>query len=122
LDPSERFLAAKVRGYPSTYYPVFVNLVDNALFWLQDRKDPAIYLDFNGEHFLVQDNGPGLHPDILELVFEPSFTLKPGGRGLGLAVGRRAMKQIGGDLRVTNESNGAKFWVIPPLEAIKGGE
>ena len=37
LRATWKFLSYRIKGYPSTFYPVFVNLVDNASFWLRDQ-------------------------------------------------------------------------------------
>ena len=74
------FIVHTVRGYPSTFYPVFVNLVDNAIFWLQDQPEPrVIRLDSDGDGMTVSDNGPGIPQRDREDVFELGFTRKPGG-------------------------------------------
>lgn len=53
----------------------------------------------------VRDDGPGIEPEVLERVFEPLFSTKPFGAGLGLAHVREVLRQHGGDARV--ESTGA---------------
>ena len=88
-------------GYPSTLYPVFINLVDNALFWLSDRPQPRIIeLDYQHEMWLIRDNGPGVNATDVERIFELGYTLKPGGRGIGLKVSRDVLRRNGMDLRL----------------------
>jgi signal transduction histidine kinase len=62
----------------------------------------------------VEDAGPGVSPEHLEKIFDPFFTLKPGGTGLGLALARRRARQAGGDIRCVSpvrEGRGARFEV-----------
>jgi len=62
----------------------------------------------------VEDAGPGVSPEHLEKIFDPFFTLKPGGTGLGLALARRRARQAGGDIRCISpvrEGRGARFEV-----------
>ena len=110
------FLSHRVTGFPSTFYPVFVNLVDNAIFWLQDRSAPrVIRLDAEGEAMIVMDNGPGVPTRDREAIFELGFTRKPGGRGLGLYISRDVLTRVGFDLTITDptDSQGSAFRIQP---------
>ncbi|GHU28271.1 C4-dicarboxylate transport sensor kinase [Betaproteobacteria bacterium] len=63
---------------------------------------------------LVRDSGPGIPEAVLTHLFEPFFTTKPAGRGigLGLAISRMIMTELGGRLDVRNhEKGGAEFTV-----------
>lgn len=111
-----RFRRWKVTGYPSTFYPVFVNLVDNAIFWMKDVPGPrVITFDFDGKALTVSDTGPGIAPRHREAIFEMGFTMKPGGRGLGLHVSRQVLKREGYDLSVVESGagRGAVFRIEP---------
>ena len=117
LVATDGFLAATTVTYPSTLYPVFINLVDNALFWLSERQPPrTITLDADGRALLVSDNGPGLHPEDGEAIFERGFTRKPGGRGLGLFISREALAREKGSLtlELSAPGQGACFRIDPP--------
>ena len=110
------FLRHRFVGYPSTFYPVFVNLMDNAIFWLQDHSSArTIRLDAEDDAMIVTDNGPGVSPKDREAIFELGFTRKPGGRGLGLYISRDVLARVGCELAVGEASNGggAVFVVRP---------
>ena len=62
----------------------------------------------------VQDEGPGLNRDQQEHLFEPFYTTKPAGTGLGLAVSRELMRSQGGDLIYAAGQTGARFIVQLP--------
>lgn len=62
----------------------------------------------------VRDEGPGLHAEQQERLFEPFYTTKPSGTGLGLAVSRELIRSQGGDLRLRASSAGACFVVELP--------
>ena len=95
VETTRAFLSHRITGYPSTFYPVFVNLVDNAIFWLKDHQEPrVIRLDANGDEMLVFDNGPGVPLRDREAIFELGFTRKPGGRGLGLYISRDVLNRV----------------------------
>ena len=62
LVRTDTFATATVQGYPSSFYPVFVNLVDNAIYWLSgqnERLNRRIQLDASGKAFRVSDSGTG---------------------------------------------------------------
>ncbi|GAB4505741.1 MAG: response regulator [Anaerolineales bacterium] len=71
------------------------------------------------EHCLlitVKDTGPGLPPENLPRLFEPLFTTKPHGIGLGLAVSRKLAEANGGRLEVESEpGKGAVFTLVFPI-------
>ena len=105
------FRSHKFRGYPSTFYPVFVNLFDNAIYWLQDHAHPRIIrLDALGETIVFADNGPGIPPADREVIFELGFTRKSGGRGLGLYISRDVLTSVGFDLDVGESDDGV--WTL----------
>lgn len=115
LIVSSSFKTTTIRGYPSTFYPVFINLLDNAIFWLQDRPQPReIHLDANSDGFIVWDTGPGISVRDMEAVFEMGFTRKPGGRGLGLYIARQVLRREGFELTVDHpvERRGATFRIM----------
>lgn len=62
----------------------------------------------------VQDEGPGLDREQQERLFEPFYTTKPSGTGLGLAVSRELIRSQGGELRLNPSSSGACFVVELP--------
>ena len=110
LDATEEFREFSLEGYPSTFYPVFANLLDNAIFWLQRiREQPRlIELDVNRGNLMVSDNGPGVSRRDRENVFLPRFSRKPGGRGMGLHVSKATLNREGYDLRLAGKGTGAK--------------
>jgi signal transduction histidine kinase len=64
----------------------------------------------------VRDSGPGLTPAALERLFEPFYTTKPGGLGLGLSICRSIIEAHGGRLSVSaNVPRGATFQFTLPV-------
>lgn len=59
----------------------------------------------------VEDEGPGLNPEQQQHLFEPFYTTKPAGTGLGLAVSRELIRSQGGNLVYIPQSKGARFVV-----------
>ena len=58
---------------------------------------------------IFSDSGPGFQGSNLELMFEPGFSMKPDGTGLGLALVGEAVSRLKGTIRATNSENGATF-------------
>jgi signal transduction histidine kinase len=101
LESTETFLASEVKCYPSTLYPAFINLVDNAIFWLGSVNGPRkIVLDAQPGALLIANNGPAIEGRDLNHIFERGFSRRPGGRGLGLFISARALKAEGMTLSV----------------------
>lgn len=87
IHASDLFRAFSIHEQPSRLYPVFVNLVNNSVYWLMSSRssDPEIYLSVEGGKVIVSDNGPGINPVDQENLFKMFFTQKTsGGRGVGL--------------------------------------
>jgi signal transduction histidine kinase len=109
-------LKHNIHGFPSSFYPVFVNLVDNAIFWVKDRPIPRIIsLDVRENTMIVRDTGPGVALRDREAIFELGFTRKPGGRGLGLHIAREVLSKVGFKLCLAESSQegGAEFIIEP---------
>lgn len=96
LVATEAFREHVIKGYPSTIYPVFVNLVDNAVYWLSNyRSERRIVLDAGPDWMAVRDTGPGLPADLGEDIFQARVTTKPGGSGYGLFIARQVLEREG---------------------------
>jgi signal transduction histidine kinase/CheY-like chemotaxis protein len=64
---------------------------------------------------LIEDNGPGIPEHLLSRVFDPYFTTRKGGHGLGLAICHSIVQQHGGQISVTSEvETGTRFRVLLP--------
>ncbi|MCP5519240.1 MAG: ATP-binding protein [Verrucomicrobiales bacterium] len=82
-----------VRLDPAEIQEVIINLLQNSIFWLEQvneaRREVAVGVERKGpEHvdILFSDSGPGVPPENHELIFEPYFSTKPEGVGLGLSI------------------------------------
>ena len=116
---TSRFAKAKIVGFPSSFYPVFVNLVDNAIFWLSQQnpdRERSIRLDEREGTLLIQDTGPGVGVRDRDVIFDFGFSRKPGGRGLGLHIGRESLRRVGFDLELIDGEDGATFGIVPREE------
>ena len=118
LKQTKSFSKMLVKGFPSSFYPVFVNLIDNSIYWISQQnpsEDRQILLDTADGAFLISDSGPGVNARDREAIFEFGFTRKPGGRGMGLHISREALRRVGYDLSLAeeNRTKGATFIIRP---------
>lgn len=102
---------------------VFTNLIRNSIEALSDYpegKERSLGLTAVVREGVVDvrvtDNGPGIPAEIAPLIWEPSFTTKHSGTGLGLPIARRLIRAYGGDvqLELVEGRTGACFLVTLP--------
>ena len=124
---TESFAESTMTGYPSSFYPVYVNLIDNAIYWLSGQNPSLrrrIELDARSGVYFVSDSGPGISARDRDVVFEDGFTRKPGGRGMGLAISREALRRVGYDLKLAapTDGKGTSFLIGPTYRATEGAD
>ncbi|MEK0083724.1 ATP-binding protein [Benzoatithermus flavus] len=87
------------------------NLIENAVRYGK-RAQVSLASDRDGVRIVIEDEGPGIPPDMMERVFEPFVRLEgsrsreTGGIGLGLAIARSIVRGHGGDIRLENRPEG----------------
>jgi two-component system, NtrC family, sensor kinase len=106
-----------IRSDTSQLRQVFQNLILNAVTAV--RKDGEIALQVRSEpegvSVSVSDTGPGIPKDMEAKIFDPLFTTRPDGTGLGLAVGAGIVEKLGGRISLKSEpGKGATFTVELP--------
>jgi C4-dicarboxylate-specific signal transduction histidine kinase len=115
-----------VRGDRVQLQQVVLNLVMNAIEAMGDDEPRNLLVcsTREGSHNVVisvSDSGPGLDDQQVDLVFEPFYTTKPRGMGMGLAICRSIVRTHGGRLAVrANAPRGAIFEVELPIEPVPG--
>jgi signal transduction histidine kinase len=111
-----------VIGYPNEFAQVVLNALTNAkdaivdkrvagkvLIWVENGTDMAIVS--------VRDNGGGIPENILGKIFDPYFTTKEKGTGIGLYMSKMIMDNMGGDITLHNIEDGAEVSIRVPLAA-----
>ncbi|MEW5874118.1 MAG: ATP-binding protein [Candidatus Zixiibacteriota bacterium] len=85
---------------------IFVNLLDNALYWLEKVPESARMIAVKVIRrtdelvVLFSDSGPGVPEDIRDRIFEPYFSAKPDGVGLGLTIAGETAAEYNGMLEL----------------------
>ncbi|TRC77471.1 ATP-binding protein [Mesorhizobium sp. WSM4307] len=107
ITATPNFLRKSVHVYASNILPVFVNLVDNAIYWMTTvpRGRRHILLDADARSFVVANTGPGIDRRISSRIFDFGETTKPGGRGMGLYLSRQALLKEGYDISLMQEGS-----------------
>ncbi len=96
---------------------VLLNLAKNAMESLSGQKDARLLFKagINGEgkkYIVVEDNGPGISPELQEQIFVPFFTTKNTGTGIGLSLSKQIMRLHKGTIRVASEVGRTRFTLV----------
>ncbi len=95
----------------------FYNVIKNSLQAMKRRGTLRIHTDRDDTHVLISfiDTGTGMSAENLGRVFEPYFTTKPSGTGLGLLIVRRIVREHGGELSIeSSEGKGLTLTIRLP--------
>lgn len=117
--------AGKIRGVPQELGRVVLNLLTNAFYAVNEKKqeageefEPTVKIETRVEEgFLkikISDNGKGISEEIKDKIFQPFFTTKPTGlgTGLGLSLSYDIIKAHGGEIEVASqEGRGTCFCI-----------
>ncbi len=112
-----------VHGYPDRLRQAFLNIAVNALEAMPRGGRLSVAARAEGTRALVSlsDNGPGIPAEALPHLFDPDFSTKDGGSGIGLHVARALVELHGGEIRVDSRpGHGTDVRVAVPL-ALAGG-
>lgn len=110
---------------PDLIEQVLINLVKNAMEALENQPDKQIKWGSRTQkegriQIWVQDNGPGIDPEIADKIFIPFFTTKAKGSGIGLSLSRQIMRLHQGNIELESaEGAGTNFYLtFPPFKPV----
>lgn len=102
-------------------HTVFINIINNALYWLRNSNTKHIKLDYFKEtdEIIIMNSGQQIEEHRLEKIFQLFYSNRPNGRGIGLYLSKQSLNECYFDVYATNDKNynllnGACF-VIKPL-------
>ena len=109
---------------------IIMNLAQNALAAIKQKKDDdKTSDDYTGEftiecasaenkyYIIISDNGCGMKSETVSKIFEPYFTTKANGTGLGMTMVYKIVKEFSGDIHVeSQEGKGTVFTMVFPLQ------
>lgn len=96
-----------VRTNTGLILQVLLNLMDNSIYWLDQTSETDkrinIVLDANDHSIIFADNGPGIDPEIKDVIFSEFYSKKSDGRGLGLYIVKELLERIDADIALIIE-------------------
>lgn len=114
LIVTDAFAEHELVTFRSTIYPAFVALLDNALFWVGERRGPRwVRLDADEHGMLISNSGPAIPRRDRGRIFELGFSRKPGGQGTGLFVVQESLAAEGLEISVVDVADGWAFRIAP---------
>jgi len=112
---TDAFKKYALASYASTIYPVFINLIDNSIYWLCTTtiKPKKIVLDANDEGFIIADNGPGISVRDQENIYDFGYSRKVSGGGMGLFIAKTTLNKDGLDIALSSapSTSGTEFTI-----------
>ncbi|MFN3864452.1 MAG: ATP-binding protein [Erythrobacter sp.] len=114
--PGPEASAATVRARHVQLEQVLVNLLQNAVQACGQGGQIALAISAEARtvRLSISDNGPGVPAKLRDTLFQPFVTSKCEGLGLGLAIARDIMRQLGGDLDYEDTAKGTRFTMTMP--------
>lgn len=109
---------AQANGFPNEFSQVVLNILNNAKDAMLERNISnglikiTICHDADQAWVTLQDNAGGVPEDILSKIFDPYFTTKAKGTGIGLYMSKMIMEHMNGSIEVRNVDGGAKFNMV----------
>ena len=100
---------------------VIMNLISNAMDAVGPKGKIKVDIRENGRYgvIVVSDNGPGMSEELRRSIFNPFFTTKDKGMGLGLFIVYNIVKAHGGSIEVeSEEGSGSSFLIYIPKERL----
>ena len=112
-----------ITGYRREFQQVLLNLINNAADAIRRnrREGGAIDIVLEKDRVIFKDNGGGIPETVLERIFEPYFTTKQQGEGMGIGLYMSKViieKNMGGRLEVKNSNDGACFIIYLPMKTL----
>lgn len=104
LEITEAFRQRSLHGLLPTILGAALNVVDNGIYWAAttEGSEKRVLLDADERGWLFSNSGPGIPLRMEERIFEFGISTKSGGRGMGLAISRDALRRIHCELELLN--------------------
>ncbi len=109
-----------VIGFANEFSQVLLNVLNNARDAILDKQMPDGKIDIElgqdgpNAFIVIRDNGGGIPAELLPKIFDPYFTTKDKGSGIGLYMSRMIMEHMDGFISATNTTDGAEFRLALP--------
>jgi len=86
-------------------FTVFINVINNAIYWMRNKEERIIKLDYieETEELIIVNSGDKIPDYRLESIFELFYSQRPNGRGIGLYLSKQSLNESGLDIKATND-------------------
>jgi signal transduction histidine kinase len=116
FEPAENTYQTTILADEKQLSRALVNMIKNAKQAVSEVENPHITVSLSHSEntvvIAIQDNGKGIPPEIHNRIFEPSFTTKTSGMGLGLAITKNIIERFNGVISFETNENGTVFFVM----------
>ncbi|MBS9460999.1 ATP-binding protein [Flagellimonas sp. 389] len=116
IDVTDSFKKHHITIKEPIIYTVFINIINNAIYWMRNKDSRRIKLDYWPEtnEILLINSGEKIPEYKLKRIFELFYSQRPNGRGIGLYLSKQSLNEAGYDIYATNDEkfnslNGACF-------------
>lgn len=110
-----------VEVIPNEFKHILINIINNAIEAFCDNKKEDRNIVFSSTLedknivLHITDNAGGIPKDIIENIFKLNYTTKEQGTGVGLYLSTQIIEKIGGNIKVSNTKDGARFSISLPI-------
>ncbi|MBN7813087.1 ATP-binding protein [Algoriphagus sp. H41] len=116
FEVSEEFKKNLISIKEPIIHTVFINIINNAIYWMRNKEQRTIKLDYLPEikEIIIANSGQKIPDYRLDKIFDLFYSQRPNGRGIGLYLSKQSLNEAGLDIYATNDKkyntlNGACF-------------
>ncbi|MCT3898605.1 ATP-binding protein [Elizabethkingia anophelis] len=116
FEVSENFKEHLISIKEPVIHTVFINIINNAIYWMRNKEPRTIKLDYLPEtkEIVIANSGEKIPDYRLDKIFDLFYSQRPNGRGIGLYLSKQSLNEAGLDIYATNDKkynflNGACF-------------
>ncbi|UOY08307.1 ATP-binding protein [Muricauda sp. SCSIO 64092] len=123
LSSTEDFKQHSLTIKEPSIHTVYINIINNAVYWLRNVEKKHIKLDYNPKtkEVLIINSGSIIEDHRLERIFELFYSNRPNGRGIGLYLAKQSLQEAYYDIFATNDPAynvlGGACFVIKPSKS-----
>lgn len=106
FECDDSFLKFSILSFESIIMPIFINIINNAIYWLEKKEQKLIRIEVNLKHeILIMNSGEKMKHSELTNCFQLFYSNKPQGRGIGLYLAKENLRKINFDIYATDDKN-----------------
>ncbi len=116
FEVSENFKQHSITIKEPVIHTVFINIINNAIYWMRNKEQRVIKLDYlpEMEQLIIANSGEKIPDYRIDKIFELFYSQRPNGRGIGLYLSKQSLNEAGLNIEATNDKkynslNGACF-------------